>query len=230
MNEFRNKTVIVTGAAGSLGQATVDYFSKSGATVAQLDIVAITPEPKSPHLTAICDLIDADSCFSTVTDILKRLGKVDVLANIAGGFLMGDLVYQTTDQTWDFLIDLNAKTVLNMARVIVPQMLIQGSGKIVNIGARTGLHGASRMGAYTASKSAVIRLTEAMAEELKNRHINVNCVLPSIIDTPRNRADMPNADFSNWVSPSAIAKVVGFLCSDAATPIHGVALPVSGLS
>jgi NAD(P)-dependent dehydrogenase (short-subunit alcohol dehydrogenase family) len=108
--------------------------------------------------------------------------------------------------------------------------LTQGGGKIVNIGAGAGLSGMPQMGAYSASKSVVIRLTEAMAGELRAQNINVNCILPSIIDTPRNRADMPDADFSAWVTPAAMAEVVGFLASDAAAPIHGAALPVTGLS
>jgi NAD(P)-dependent dehydrogenase (short-subunit alcohol dehydrogenase family) len=116
-----------------------------------------------------------------------------------------------------------------MARATVPVMLSAGRGKIVNIGAGAGLNAGARMGAYSASKSVVIRLTEAMAAELKSQGINVNCVLPSIIDTARNRSDMPNADYRTWVHPDALARVIGFLASDAATPIHGAALPVSGL-
>ena len=143
---------------------------------------------------------------------------------------MGESVHETTAETWDFLMGLNAESVLNMARAVVPQMLTQGGGKIVNIGAGAGLSGIAQMGAYSASKSVVIRLTEAMASELRAQNINVNCILPSIIDTPRNRADMPEADFSKWVTPAAMAEVVGFLASGAATPIHGAAVPVTGLS
>jgi len=124
---------------------------------------------------------------------------------------------------------LNAHSVLNMARATVPVMIAQKHGKIVNIGAGAGQQGAARMGAYSASKSVVIRLTESMAAELKGHGINVNCVMPSIIDTPRNRADMPDADFSSWVNPDALARVIGFLASADAAPIHGAAIPVSGL-
>lgn len=225
MSGFAGRVVLVTGAAGALGQAATAYFAANGARLALLDVVAI----EGPHFTRTCDLTDAAQCRAVVAEVVAALGPVDVLVNIAGGFAMGEAVHETTPETWDFLMGLNAHSVLNMARAVVPVMLETGRGRIVNIGAGAGQHGAARMGAYSASKSVVIRLTEAMAGELKARGINVNCVLPSIIDTPRNRADMPAADFSTWVTPAALARVIGFLASDDAAPIHGAALPVSGL-
>ena len=225
MTEFADKVVLVTGAAGALGQAVVEHFAEHGAKLAQLDVVEID----NAHYSATCDLTDSASAAAAVADVVADLGTIDVLANIAGGFKMGEAVHETTAETWDFLMGLNAESVLNMARAVVPQMLTQGGGKIINIGAGAGLSGMPQMGAYSASKSVVIRLTEAMAGELRAQNINVNCILPSIIDTPRNRADMPDADFSGWVTPAAMAEVVGFLASDAAAPIHGAALPVTGL-
>src|SRR5262249_9953368 len=116
------------------------------------------------------------------------------------------------------------------ARAVVPDMIRTKSGRIVNIGARAGLRGGARMAAYSASKSTVIRLTESLAEELKGQGVNVNCVLPSIIDTARNRADMPDADFSKWVRPADLARVIAFLASDDARAIHGAAIPVEALA
>lgn len=226
MTEFSGKIVLVTGAAGALGRAVVDHFAEAGAKVAQLDVLEID----NGHFSATPDLTDADACRRAVDAVCQELGPIDVLANIAGGFAMGEAVHETTAETWDFLMGLNAHSVLNMARAVVPIMLEHGGGRIINIGAGAGQHGMSRMGAYSASKSVVIRLTESMADELKQQGINVNCILPSIIDTERNRADMPDADFGAWVTPTAMAKVVAFLASDAATPIHGAAIPVSGLS
>jgi len=139
-------------------------------------------------------------------------------------------VHETSDKDWDFLFNLNARTVLNMAKAVVPGMIKGGGGKIVNVGAYAAQKGAARMGAYIASKSAVIRLTETMAAELREQNINVNCVLPTIIDTPENRAAMPDADPRRWVAPQDLAAVVLFLASDAARAIHGAALPVTGLS
>ena len=131
---------------------------------------------------------------------------------------------------WDFLLDINARTVLNTAKAVVPRMLAAGGGKIVNVGAYAAQKGAAGMGAYIAGKSAVIRLTETMAAELRNGNINVNCVLPTIIDTPENRTAMPDADPARWVAPDDLANVIVFLGSAAARAMHGAALPVTGLS
>ena len=226
MSEFANRVVVVTGAAGALGRAVVDQFAHNGASVAQLDIVGID----NSHYSAVCDLTDSQSCSKAVQAIVDTLGKIDVLANIAGGFSMGEMVHECSDETWDFMFGLNARSVLNMTRAVVPLMLLRQYGKIINIGARAGLRGAPNMAAYSASKSVVMRLTESLAEELKEKRINVNAILPSIIDTDRNRNDMPNADFDRWVSPEAVARVVAFLASSTADPIHGALLPVEGLS
>ncbi len=222
MNRFDGVNVTVTGAAGVLGMAVAQAFMDEGATVSGIDVVEIgTPFPLYR-----ADLIEPQDARRVAAEI----GQVDVLANIAGGFTMGDTVETTSDETWDFMYNLNARTVFNMVRAVVPQMIEREHGKIVNVGALNALSGVGRMAAYSASKSVVIRLTESLAEELKTKHVNVNCILPSIIDTPRNREDMPKADFSAWVSPVAMAKVVLFLASSDADPIHGAALPVRGLA
>ena len=222
MSEFDNKTVIVTGAAGVLGQAVANIFHTSGARVIGVDVVPFD----AAYETRQADLTDPDGA----AQIVESVDTIDILANIAGGFTMGDSVADTSDETWDFMFNLNTRTVLNMARAVVPLMVERKSGKIINIGARAGLRGSASMAAYAASKSVVIRLTESLADELKEAGINVNCILPSIIDTERNRADMPNANFDQWVAPKALAKVVRFLASEAADPIHGAAIPVEGLS
>ena len=222
MSEFDNKTVVVTGAAGVLGQAVANIFHTSGARVIGVDVVPFD----AAYETRQADLIDPDGA----AQVVESVDTIDILANIAGGFTMGDSVADTSDETWDFMFNLNTRTVLNMARAVVPRMVERKSGKIINIGARAGLRGSASMAAYAASKSVVIRLTESLADELKEAGINVNCILPSIIDTERNRADMPNANFDQWVGPKALAKVVRFLASEAADPIHGAAIPVEGLS
>ncbi len=160
---------------------------------------------------------------------MDSFGRIDVLCNIAGGFRMGHPVHETPEDTWELMLDLNAKSVIHTARAVVPGMIAAGYGKIVNIAALAGLAGKANMGAYSAAKSAVIRLTESMSAELRDKGINVNCILPSIIDTPQNRADMPGADPRRWVAPEALAEVVLFLASDAARAIHGAAIPVTGL-
>ena len=155
---------------------------------------------------------------------------VNVLANVAGGFTMGEAVHETSEKTWNFLFELNAHSVVNASSVFVPSMIEHQYGKVINISAGAAHSGVAHMGAYVASKSAVLRLTESMAQELRGDGINVNAILPGMIDTPRNRADMPDADFSSWVPTQKIAEVIGFLASDAADQIHGAGLPVVGLS
>ncbi len=230
-----DRGVIVTGGAGVLGQAVVAYFERQGARVAVIDVsdkvIDAAFEQRTPgNVYIAADLTSRESCGVAVDAIKRGLGRIDVLCNVAGGFMMGDPVHTTSEKTWDFLFDLNARSVVNMAAAVVPVMLAAGSGKIINVAARAGLEGQANMGAYTASKAAVLRITEAMGKELREQHINVNCVMPSLIDTPRNRADMPDADYSKWVAPADIANVIGFLASSEASCINGVGIPVDGLS
>ena len=227
--------VVITGASGNLGRAIAATFASRGAKLVlidrrreALDGAFGTEDARRLHLAA--DLLDAAAVSAAAQATVDRFGRVDVLCNIAGGFRMGPPVHETPDTDWNFLFDLNARTLLHAARAFVPRMLQGGGGKIVNVGAFSAQKGAANMGAYVASKSAVIRLTESMAAELRERNINVNCVLPTIIDTPENRAAMPDADPARWVAPAALADVIVFLCSDAARAVHGAALPVSGLS
>jgi NAD(P)-dependent dehydrogenase (short-subunit alcohol dehydrogenase family) len=156
----------------------------------------------------------------------SAFGRMDVLCNIAGGFKMGEAVHETSDETWQLMFDLNVRTLLNAVRAVVPFMVGARSGKIVNVGAFAAREGAARMGAYIAAKSTVIRLTESMSAELRGSGINVNCVLPTTIDTPQNRRAMPDADPAKWVAPADLAKTMMFLASDDARAVHGAAVPV----
>ena len=231
---FEAKTCLITGAAGNVGRAVGAAFASAGASLVLLDrevksLRAAYGNQSERILLLEVDLLDASVVAKAVGSALRRLGRVDVLCNIAGGFHMGHPVHETPEDTWELMLDLNAKSVINTARAVVPGMLAAGHGKIVNIAALAGLGGKANMGAYSASKSAVIRLTESMSAELRDKGINVNCILPSIIDTPQNRADMPRADPRRWVSPEALADVVLFLASDRARAIHGAAIPVTGL-
>lgn len=238
MGEFQDKVVVVTGGAGNLGRAVAQAFYDRGARVAvvdrQRDMVVETFKdamPEGDHcLYVAANLLDEDSVAAASQQILDKFGRIDVLVNIAGGFASGTPIHETPLKTWDFMMDLNAKTVFLMSRAVIPTMLAQQSGKIVSIAARAALQGKAEMGPYVASKMAVIRLTETMAAELKGSHINVNCILPGTIDTPANRRDMPDADYSKWVAPESLAGVVQFLTADAARDVHGAAVPVYGLS
>ncbi|MFT7218912.1 MAG: NAD(P)-dependent dehydrogenase (short-subunit alcohol dehydrogenase family) [Candidatus Azotimanducaceae bacterium] len=232
---FTGKVVVVTGAAGALGQAVFAHFASQGALMVAIDykqslLDDAFPEQPGQHRYLAVDLTDRAACEQSITDVASDLGSIDVLCNIAGGFMMGEMVHETSDATWDFLMNLNTRSIINTASAAVPIMLEQGGGKIVNVGARAATQGFAQMGLYTASKAAVMRLTEAMAAELRVNNINVNCIMPGTIDTPRNREDMPDADFDTWVPTSQLASVVGFLASDAAIAVHGASVPVDGLS
>ena len=229
------RTIVITGAAGNLGMAVAHVFANESAQLVLLDRAPIGEAALVKLAPAQClpialDLCDAAQVAAAVAQALARFGCIDVLCNLTGGFAMGDAVHATCDSTWDFLHDINVRTLRNTSRAVVPQMLRQGGGKIVNVGAYSAQRGLAHMGAYTAAKSEVLRLTEAMAAELRAKNINVNCVLPSILDTPQNRADMPDADPARWVSLHDLAQVIAFLASDAARAIHGAAVPVTGLS
>ena len=229
---FEGKTCLITGAAGNLGRAVAGAFASAGASLILIDLddkVLQSAYGRDDERKALvrADLLDAASVAQAVA--AARFNRIDVLCNVAGGFRMGHPVHETPEEVWELMLDLNAKSVINTARAVVPKMLAAGYGKIVNIGAVAGLRGGAKMGAYSASKSAVIRLTESMSAELRDKGINVNCILPSVIDTPQNRADMPSADPRRWVAPEALADVILFLASDAARAIHGAAIPVTGL-
>jgi NAD(P)-dependent dehydrogenase (short-subunit alcohol dehydrogenase family) len=233
--DFKGQTVMITGGAGNLGRATAEAFAAVGARRILLDLdrdalKALYGADREDQLLLTADLTDAASVSRAVQEGLKRFGRIDVLCNIAGGFRMGPPVHQTSAELWRSMMGLNAESIVNVASAVVPAMLKAGRGKIVNVAAAAGTAGRAHMGAYSASKSAVIRLTETMAAELREQGINVNCVLPSILDTPQNRAAMPGADPVRWVAPHALAEVIVFLASDRARAVHGAALPVSGLS
>jgi len=232
--DLKDRTVLITGAAGSLGRVVANVFAQRGAhlVLVDLDQQALQKvfEQYQQHLLAPTNLLDQAQVDATVREAIERFGHIDVLANLAGGFRMGEPVHATSDTNWNFLFDINARTLVRAVHSVVPHMLKQAGGKIVNVGAYAAQKGVAQMGAYIAAKSAVIRLTESMAAELRDKNINVNCVLPTIIDTPENRAAMPNADPSRWVASQDLASVIAFLASDAARAIHGAAVPVTGLS
>lgn len=233
--DFEGKTVIVTGASGNLGRAVAQRFGAAGAKLVLVDrhrdhLVRAFGEQTASRTFAVTDLLDAAQVNAMAADAVARHARIDVLCNLAGGFRMGEPVHALSDAAWQAMLDLNARTLLNAVRAVVPHMLTARAGAIVNVGAFAAQRGVAQMGAYTASKSVVIRLTEAMAAELREQGINVNCVLPTIIDTPENRASMPQADPARWVAPADLANVIAFLASPAARAIHGAAIPVNGLS
>ena len=226
--EFSNQTVVVTGASGNLGGTVARAFAARDANVVLVarHVDAMAGVRLERQLAVAADLVQQADAERVAAETITRFGRIDVLCNIAGGFRMGAPVHETTDEIWNLLLDLNVVTMLNMVRAIVPRMLAQGGGRIVNVAANAALRGTAGMGAYCATKSAVIRLTESMAAELRERNVNVNCVLPTTLDTPENRAAMPKADPSRWVPLDDLAQTIVFLASPGARAIHGAALPV----
>lgn len=234
---FEGKVVIVTGAAGTLAAEVARYFADAGANMSLVDInqdqlarVLSSLATASSSISVQADLTDEESVARMVEEVMDRFGTIDVLANIAGGFTMGPRVHETDTKDWDFMLDLNAKSVFLTCRAVIPCMLKSSGGKIVNIAARVANEGKGRMAPYSVSKSAVARLTESLAAEYRNENINVNCIMPGTIDTPVNRREMPDADYRKWVAPAALAEVILFLASDAARAIHGASVPVFGLT
>jgi NAD(P)-dependent dehydrogenase (short-subunit alcohol dehydrogenase family) len=223
--------VVITGAAGVLGAAVARAFVSAGATVALMDRAGVSRDPlkdtADPHvfLDGI-DLADPAEAQRAMDTAASKLGGIDVLVNIAGGFRW-ETIAAGTLETWDFLYAINLKTALCACKAAL-SYLPADNGRIVNVGAAAAAKAGTGMGAYTASKAGVAKLTEALAEELKDKGINVNAVLPTIIDTPANRADMPKADFTRWVAPEALADVIVFLSSHASRAITGASIMVSG--
>jgi len=221
---LQHKRVVVTGAAGALGQAVTRVASGYGAIVIGLDLAPAFSSPLLSEYVAV-DLRDR----AATSAVVSSLGRFDGLVNVAGGFAMGTGASEDDDSQWQSMFELNVDTMRNATIAAVPLLKANQRSSIVNIGAFGALSGAAAMSAYCCAKGSVMKLTESLSEELKADGININAVLPSIIDTPTNRAAMPDADFSTWVTPDKLAEVICFLLSDAASAVHGALLPVKGL-
>lgn len=225
------RVVAVTGAFGTLGGAVAQAAAACGAKVALIDRAPV-PADLHAHLPGALllgsvELTSPDGATEALNRVVAHYGGLDAVVNAAGAFRWEPLEEGSID-TWDLLYNINARTAVAVSKAALPHLLARGGGRIVNVGAAAAAKAGAGMGAYAASKAAVARLTESLADELKDRRITVNAVLPSIIDTPQNRHDMPDADFARWVAPAAIADVILFLISDAAAAVTGALIPVTG--
>ena len=223
----------ITGAFGVLGSAVARAAAAKGARVALIDFAKIPPEglgddcaPEGLILGGV-DLTDAVAAGAAIDAVDRHFGRLDALINVAGGFRW-ETLEEGSWETWHQLFRMNVLTATNASRAAIPHLKRSASGRIVNIGANGALKASMGMGAYAASKAGVHRLTEALAEELKSTPVTVNAVLPSIIDTAANRADMPDADPSKWVAPADLAAVILFLASPEARAVTGALIPVTG--
>jgi NAD(P)-dependent dehydrogenase (short-subunit alcohol dehydrogenase family) len=222
---MRDKTIVITGAFGVLGRAAAELAAQQGARVAMLDVKVGAQSVTAPDLAIAVDLTDLKAATRAMQSVRATTGAIDALLNIAGGFAW-ETVSDGDVATWERMFALNLKTALTASKAALPH-LIEARGAIVNVGAASAVKAESGIGAYTASKQGVMKLTESLAAELKGK-VRVNAVLPSILDTPQNRADMPNADPSKWVQPAELARVMLFLASDEASAVTGALVPVIG--
>lgn len=234
--DFTNKVIVVTGAAGNLGQTVTRAYLQAGGDVCALDhrvgrlseIFKNVEDSGRLHLFEGIDILDSEGLFATAETIRKDVGKVSILVHTIGGYASGELVHQLSAKVWEKMMDLNVRSFLNASAAFAPDIIDTDEGKIITIGAKAALAGGVKAGAYAAAKGALLRLTESMAAELKPHNVQVNCMLPGVIDTPDNREAIPGADFSKWVSPEKIAEVILFLTSSEADIITGAAIPVYG--
>ncbi|WP_348673814.1 SDR family NAD(P)-dependent oxidoreductase [uncultured Abyssibacter sp.] len=222
---MNSNVVVITGALGALGRVVATNAVAAGATVVAIDVVDGTPVDGVSELVTV-DLGDAEATAQALAGIAERYGRIDALVNIAGGFVWESVADGSID-TWERMFRMNVRTAVNACKGALPHLTDNG-GRIVNIGAAGAAKADMGMGAYAASKAGVAKLTESLAVELKKRSITVNAVLPSIIDTPANRADMPKSDFSAWVTPQDLANVILFLLGDGASAVTGALIPVTG--
>lgn len=221
----------ITGAFGVLGSAVAKAAAERGARLALIDFAKTAPAgvPSGPEVLVLpgVDLTDANQAGAAIDAAADHFGGLDALLNIAGGFSFEKLE-GGFGETWKRLFLINVQTASNASRAAIPYLKRSAAGRIVNVGANAALKASLGMGPYAASKAGVHSLTQALAEELKPDGVTVNAVLPSILDTPTNRADMPKADASAWVKPADLAAVMLFLASEEAGAVTGALIPVTG--
>lgn len=233
---MNGKVALVAGGTGGLGKAITIAFLNAGAKVAvtylkeeELAALRSATAKSAASLSAYkVDVTDETSVRETVAKIATAHSTIDVLVNAVGAYAGGLKLWETEPKVLSQMLDLNLRSGYLLARNVVPLMLKQQSGAIVNIAAKAAFDHAAGVSAYAASKAAAVAMMDCLAEDLKGTGVRVNSVLPSIIDTAANRRAVPTADFAKWPKPEDIARVILFLCSDDARLIHGAAIPVYG--
>ena len=236
---FHDKVVLVTGGTGGLGREVTLAFLEAGATVvvtyqAAEEFAAVVSAAQrigaAPPAGLSVDVTDAQAVEKFMTGLVGKHGHLDILVNTVGGYAGGTNLWEVDPRTYDKMLQLNLKAGFVLARAVVPQMIKQNSGWIVNIASKAAFDHAAGGALYAASKAGALAMMDSLAAEVKPFNINVNSVLPSIIDTAANRKAIPDADFAKWPKPEQIARVILFLCSEEARVIHGAAIPVYGKS
>ncbi len=235
---FSGKLIVVTGGTGGLGRAVSLAFLQEGARVAvtyrdpaEFDALKTAAGSNASSLSGeAVDVTDEAAVRRFVDGILANAGKIDALVNAVGGYAGGIKLWELDPQTFEKMLALNLRSGYTLARVVIPSMLKQKQGAIVNVSSQAAVNHAAGASAYAASKAAALAMMDSLAEDVRGTGVRVNTILPSIIDTEPNRRAMPKADFTKWPKPEEIARVILFLCSEDARVIHGSAIPVYGQS
>src|SRR5215470_1971590 len=227
---MQGKVVLVTGADGGLGRLVTQAFLDAGATVVGTSTRIQQSAFKSDRFTAIAGTIsNLESARSLVRECTSRFGKLDVLAHTVGGFAGGSSVAETDDATFQKMLDLNLNSVFHMVRAALPALRSSGNGRVIAIGSRAALEPGAGVGAYSASKAAMVSLIRTVAAENKDAEVRANVILPGTMDTPANRQAMPKADPAKWVAPASVASLMVWLASEAGSEVNGAAIPVYGM-
>jgi NAD(P)-dependent dehydrogenase (short-subunit alcohol dehydrogenase family) len=229
MSDLTNRVVLLTGASGGLGGAVTTAFLEAGATVVgtgRSAPVIATPNARFHGIAA--DLSTGEGASTAIERAIGKTGRIDALMHLVGGFSGGKPVAETDDATWNDMLNVNLHAAFHTARAVLPHMIAAGRGRIVAIGSRTGVEPVAALSAYGVAKAGLIALVRTIALEVKNAGVTANVVLPSVIDTPANRAANPGADYSNWVSPQSIARLLVWLTSDEAGDMNGAVIPIYG--
>lgn len=234
-HDFSNKIVLVTGGTGALGRSITKAFLESNATVISSylndrETGRTQIDNKSSIQLVKANVTNEKEIEKLVFGVLDKYGRIDILVNVVGAYLGGKTVVELEEKEWDLMMNVNLKSAFLISKHVTRQMISSKYGKIIHVSSRIGLHSEGYDSAYAASKSGLIRLVESLSKETKDLNINVNCIMPSIIDTEANRKAMPNADFNKWVKPEELANVVLFLSSEEAKTITGAAIPTFGVS
>jgi NAD(P)-dependent dehydrogenase (short-subunit alcohol dehydrogenase family) len=223
------KIALVTGADGGLGVHVTRALLDAGASVVGLARRIKQSDFDHPSFMALpASLSNPDAAMKAVDTVISRYGKIDVLAHLVGGFAGGQSVADTDDETFQRMFDMNVNSAFHILRAVIPRMRSGRGGSIIAIGSRAAENPGAAVGAYSASKSALVSLIRTVALENKDAAITANVILPGTIDTPANRKAMPHADFSTWVQPSSIASLIIWLARDAGRDVTGASIPVYG--
>jgi NAD(P)-dependent dehydrogenase (short-subunit alcohol dehydrogenase family) len=228
MSGFEGRVVIITGASGGLGRSVTRAFLETGATVVGVSLAVDDSITHPRFVGEAADMGNWGGTRTVVDGVAERFGRIDVLAHLTGGFAGGASVAETEDDVWERMLVVNLRTAVHAARAVIPHMRKAGWGRILAIGSLAALEPAAGIGAYSASKAALVSLVRTIAKENKDAGITSNAVLPGTMDTPGNRAAMPNADPAKWIQPDRVADLLVWLASDAGAQVTGAVIPLYG--